>query len=65
YLPTRMQETVRTSFIGNRNLDLIAGTGAGPGGSVQVQSRNFDAVSTRFVTLFGKYRDYAQGAKAN
>lgn len=62
YLPTRMQETVRTSFIGNRNLDLIA-PGAGPGSPTP--SRNFDAVSTRFVTLFGKYRDYAQGAKAN
>ena len=60
YLPTRMQETVRTSFIGNRNLDLIAGTGPAPDGvSMQVQSRNFDAISTRFVTLFGKYRDYA------
>ena len=56
YLPTRMQETVRTSFIGNRNLALIA-PGAGPGSPVQ--SRNFDALSTRFVTLFGKYRDYA------
>lgn len=62
YLPTRMQETVRTSFIGNRNLDLIA-PGAGPG--APTPSRNFDALSTRFVTLFGKYRDYAQGAKAN
>lgn len=62
YLPTRMQETVRTSFIGNRNLDLIA-PGAGPGSPTP--SRNFDAISTRFVTLFGKYRDYAQGAKAN
>ena len=62
YLPTRMQETVRTSFIGNRNLDLIA-PGAGPGSPTP--SRNFDAVSTRFVTLFGKYRDYAQRAKAN
>ena len=58
YLPTRMQETVRTSFIGNRNIDLISPTGAGPAGSVQVQARNFDAISTRFVTLFGKYRDY-------
>ena len=56
YLPTRMQETVRTSFIGNRNLALIA-PAAGPGSPVQ--SRNFDALSTRFVTLFGKYRDYA------
>ena len=62
YLPTRMQETVRTSFIGNRNLDLIA-PGAGPG--APTPSRNFDALSTRFVTLFGKYRNYAQGAKAN
>ena len=62
YLPTRMQETVRTSFIGNRNLDLIA-PAAGPGSPTP--SRNFDAVSTRFVTLFGKYRNYAQGAKAN
>lgn len=62
YLPTRMQETVRTSFIGNRNLGLI-GAAAGPGSPVQ--PRNFDAISTRFVTLFGKYRDYAQGAKAN
>ena len=53
YLPTRMQETVRTSFIGNRNLDLIA-PGAGPGSPTP--SRNFDALSTRFVTLFGKYR---------
>jgi len=61
YLPTRLQETVRTSFIGNRNLDLIAGTGPGS----PTPSRNFDAISTRFVTLFGKYRDYAQGAKAN
>lgn len=56
YLPTRMQETVKTSFIGNRNLGLIASEG-GPGSPVQ--SRNFDALSTRFVTLFGKYRDYA------
>lgn len=62
YLPTRMQETVRTSFIGNRNLDLIA-PGAGPGSPTP--SRNFDSISSRFVTLFGKYRDYAQGAKAN
>lgn len=62
YLPTRMQETVRTSFIGNRNLDLIAPAG-GPGSPTP--SRNFDALSTRFVTLFGKYRDYAQDAKAN
>ena len=62
YLPTRMQETVRTSFIGNRNLDLIA-PAVGPGSPTP--SRNFDAVSTRFVTLFGKYRNYAQGAKAN
>ncbi|MDE2666923.1 MAG: pentapeptide repeat-containing protein [Acidobacteriota bacterium] len=62
YLPTRMQETVRTSFIGNRNLGLIASEG-GPGSPVQ--SRNFDNISTRFVTLFGKYRDYAQRAKAN
>ena len=62
YLPTRMQETVRTSFVGNRNLDLIAPAG-GPG--APTPSRNFDALSTRFVTLFGKYRDYAQGAKAN
>ena len=62
YLPTRMQETVRTSFIGNRNLGLI-GAAAGPGSPVQ--PRNFDNISTRFVTLFGKYRDYAQGAKAN
>lgn len=61
YLPTRMQETVRTSFIGNRNLDLIAATGQG----APTPSRNFDAISSRFVTLFGKYRDYAQGAKAN
>ena len=61
YLPTRMQETVRTSFIGNRNLDLIAATGEGS----PTPSRNFDALSTRFVTIFGKYRDYAQGAKAN
>ena len=62
YLPTRMQETVRTSFIGNRNLDLIA-PALGPGSPTP--SRNFDAISSRFVTLFGKYRDYAQGAKAN
>ena len=62
YLPTRMQETVRTSFIGNRNLDLIA-PAAGQGSPTP--SRNFDAISSRFVTLFGKYRDYAQGAKAN
>ncbi|MCY3759446.1 MAG: pentapeptide repeat-containing protein [Acidobacteria bacterium] len=62
YLPTRMQETVRTSFIGNRNLDLIA-PGAGPGSPTP--SRNFDNISTRFVTLFGKYRDFTQGAKAN
>ena len=55
YLPTRMQETVRTSFIGNRNLSLIAPTGEGS----PVQARNFDNLSTRFVTLFGKYRDYA------
>ena len=61
YLPTRMQETVRTSFIGNRNLSLISPTGEGS----PVQPRNFDNLSTRFVTLFGKYRDYAQGAKAN
>ena len=56
YLPTRMQETVRTSFMGNRNLALIASDG---GSGSSVQSRNFDALSTRFVTLFGKYRDYA------
>ncbi len=56
YLPTKMQETVRTSFMGNRNLALIA-PAAGPGSPVQ--SRNFDALSTKFVTLFGKYRDYA------
>ena len=62
YLPSRMQETVRTSFIGNRNLGLI-GSEAGPGSPVQ--PRNFDSISTRFVTLFGKYRDYAQRAKAN
>ena len=63
YLPTKMQETVRTSFMGNRNLALMpnpTGTASSP-----VQSRNFDALSTRFVTLFGKYRDYAQRAKAN
>ena len=57
YLPTKMQETVSTSFMGNRNLALIpnpTGTGSSP-----VQSRNFDALSTRFVTFFGKYRDYA------
>ena len=57
YLPTKMQETVSTSFMGNRNLALMpnpTGTASSP-----VQSRNFDALSTRFVTLFGKYRDYA------
>jgi hypothetical protein len=61
YLPTRMQETVRTSFVGNRNISLIAPTGQGS----PVQSRNFDNLSTRFVTVFGKYRDYAQVPKAN
>ena len=31
YLPTRMQETVRTSFIGNRNLGLIGAEGRSRG----------------------------------
>lgn len=61
YLPSRMQETVKTSFIGDRGISMIAATGQG----APVGSRNFDNVSTRFVTLFGKYRNYEPSSKAN
>ena len=57
YFPTKMQETVRTSILGSRNLALINPSGGGGLGGVPV--RDSAALSTRFVTFFGKYRDYA------
>ncbi len=57
YLPVKVQETVNTDIMGSRNLALIPSQ-AGSASGVGVPSRNFEALSTRFVTLFGKYQDY-------
>ena len=63
YLPSRMQETVRTNVMGDRNIALLPNAAVGQ--ATPGQTRSFDTLSTRFVTLFGKYRDYAPGPKAN
>ena len=63
YMPMRLQEIVKTSISGSRNLTLFTGSGqsAAPmasGGVAGSSSGNYADLSIRFVTLFQQYREF-------